>query len=222
MHMVASNTEQARFNMIEQQIRTWEVLDTRVLDLLHQVPREEFVPAAYRNVAYSDIAIPIAHGQEILHPKYQAHILQALNLQETDTVLEIGTGTGYLTALLAKACDRVYSVEIYPDLLTAAGRNIRKLDIENVTLEEGDGSQGWNDHAPYDAIAITGALHEIPEGLKKNLKIGGRLFAIVGESPAMEARLLTRTGENSWSEESLFETDLAYLVNAEKAQKFEF
>jgi protein-L-isoaspartate(D-aspartate) O-methyltransferase len=220
--MIQTNLDQARFNMVEQQIRTWEVLDMEVLDLIMTFPREDFVPEKYRNLAYMDIAIPIAEGQMTLHPKIEAHIMQALKIQPTDTVLEVGTGCGYLTALMAQKASQVFSVDIYPSILKSAGERIRAHNITNVTLEEGDASKGWDDHAPYDAIAITGSLPELPESFKTSLKVGGRLFAVVGDEPAMEALIVTRTGENQWTSKALFETDLPRLVNSEKPPQFEF
>jgi len=214
--------KQARFNMVEQQVRPWNVLDFGVLDILNEVPREDFVPQAYRNLAYSDIAIPIGHGEEMLHPKYQGRILQALMVKPGETVLEVGTGTGYLTALLAKMAEHVYSVDVEPDFLKTAAANLSKQNITNVTLEEGDGSRGWPEHGPYDAIAVTGSMDKAYDELKASLKIGGRLFVVIGEGPTMEAMLYTRTGESSWDEIALFETDIARLHNATKPQEFEF
>jgi protein-L-isoaspartate(D-aspartate) O-methyltransferase len=222
MEMVNIDYKQARFNMVEQQVRPWNVLDFTVLDILNQVPREDFVPEAYRNLAYSDIAIPIGHDEEMLHPKYQGRILQELQIKPTDIALEVGTGTGYLTALMAKMAEHVYSVDIEPDFLKTAALNLSKQNIINVTLEEGDASRGWTDHGPYDVIAVTGSIDEVYDELKANLKVGGRLFAIVGESPTMEAMLYTRTGENTWEEVAIFETDIARLQNATKPQEFEF
>ena len=223
MEMVEFDHSNARFNMVEQQIRTWDVRDADVLEVLHRIPREEFVPEAYKNLAYSDFAIPVGHGEEMLHPKFQAHALQALQLKAGSTVLEVGTGTGYLTALLAQFAEHVYSIDIHPDLLRVASANLGKLNITNVTLEEGDASRGWPDHGPYDAIAVTGSVPEIYDELKRNMKIGGYMFVIVGESPSMEAVILKRVGENEWSKEkSLFETDVKPLENTGVEPEFEF
>ena len=222
MDMASIDFNKARFNMIEQQVRPWNVLDLNILDILDSVPREDFVPDAYRNMAYSDMAIPIGHGEEMLHPKYQAHILQALALKPTDTALEIGSGTGYLTALMAKMAAHVYSIDIEPDFIKTASANLGKHNVTNVTLEEGDALSGWSDHAPYDAIAVTGSVAEISQDLKNNLKIGGRLFAIVGDSPTMNATLIVRSGENSWDEQILFETDVKALHGGAKPPTFEF
>lgn len=216
------NFDQARFNMVEQQIRTWTVLDTKVLDVMMQIPREAFVPDAYKNMAYSDIGIPLDHAQEMMHPKIEAHMLQALNIQENDNVLEIGTGSGYATALMASLGKHVTSVEIYPDLLRRAGMRLSGLNISNVTLEEGDAIDGWPEHGPYDAIAVTGAVHTVSDKLKNNLTIGGRLFVIVGNSPVMEAMLIERKSESEFEQTAILETEIAYLTNGEKPKSFEF
>lgn len=222
MDMANIDFKQARFNMIEQQIRPWNVLDMEILEVLDMVPREDFVPAAYRNMAYTDMAIPIGHNEDMLHPKYQGHILQALALKPTDIALEIGVGTGYLAALMAKMAEHVYSIDVEPDFVKTAGANLSKQNITNVTVEEADGINGWNEHGPYDAIAVTGAVNSISEGLKNCLKVGGRLFVITGDAPAMNALLITRTGENSWDEKVLFETDVKALHGGEKPPEFEF
>ena len=222
MDIAMIDFKQARFNMVEQQVRPWNVLDFGVLDVLNSVPREDFVPQAYKNLAYSDIGIPIGHGEEMLHPKYQGRILQLLMIKPGEIVLEVGTGTGYLTALLSKMADHVYSVDVEPDFLKTAAANLAKQNITNVTLEEGDGSRGWSEHGPYDAIAVSGSMAEAYDELKANLKTGGRLFVVIGEGPTMEAMLYTRTGENSWEEEAIFETDIPPLHNAVKPQKFDF
>jgi len=202
--MSEMNLDQARLNMIEQQIRPWEVLDQRVLDLLNTVPREEFVPEAYRMLA----------------SRVEARIVQALNLQEDETVLEIGTGSGYVTALLASLARQVISVDINPDMIRQASDKLAAHGITNVTLETGDGARGWNAHAPYDVIVVTGSLPILPATFKQALKVGGRLLAIVGDSPAMEVLLITRIGEMEWAEEALFETDLPALINAPQPERF--
>lgn len=214
------NIEQARFNMIEQQIRTWEVLDQGVLDLLTQVPREEFVPPAFRKLAFADMNVPLAHGQVMMQPKLEARLVQSLDIQPQDTVLEIGTGSGYLTALLAKRARHVYSVDLYADFSAEARPKLSTHGIGNVTLETGDAAQGWAQHGPYDAIAVTGSLPLFSETFQRQLKTGGRLFMIVGSSPAMEALLITRLGKEQWLRESLFETDIPALVNAPQPPAF--
>jgi len=214
------NIEQARHNMIEQQIRPWEVLDQRVLGILENAPREDFVPEDYRNLAFADLDIPLGHGQVMMAPKLEARMLQALNIKPTDVVLEIGTGSGYTTALLAKLGRHVLSVDIFPEFTESAGKKLAAQNIQNVTLETGDASSGWERHAPYDAIAITGSLPILPEPFQQSLNTGGRLFCIVGESPVMSAILITRVGEHKWAHETLFETNVPALLNAPSARRF--
>lgn len=218
--MTAMNFDLARFNMIEQQIRTWEVLDQRVLDVLTQTPREDFVPQQYRALAFADLNIPLGHGQVMMPPKVEGRVLQSLNLKPTDTILEVGTGSGYLTACLARFGQHVYSVDIFPEFKQAAENALDAHGIRNVTLQVGDAAMGWNRQAPYDVIAITGSTPLLPAEFQKSLAIGGRLFVIVGESPVMEALLVTRVGENDWAQESLFETELPPLINAQCPQRF--
>lgn len=219
--MTEMNFEQARFNMIEQQIRPWEVLDQRVLDLLSEVPREDFVPPAFRNLALVDTNLPLGHEQVMMSPKVEARLLQAIDVQANETVLEIGTGSGYLTALLAKLAKQVYSIEIIPEFIKSAQVKLADHGINNVSLEEGDAAQGWSLDAPYDVIVITGSLPLLPDTFKQSLNIGGRLFTIVGDSPSMEATLITRVGEHEWTEEGLFEIDLPPLLNAIQPDRFE-
>ena len=214
------NLEQARYNMIEQQIRTWDVLDQDVLDLLMRLPREDFVPVEYHNVALADMNTPIGNGQVMMAPKMEARMLQALDLKPDDTVLEVGTGSGYVTALLASLARHVYSVEIDAELKTAAEQRLAVHGFNNVTLEEGDAARGWKNHAPYDVIVITGSLPTLPDSFKQSLKVGGRLFAIVGDAPAMVAQLITRIGQGEWSSEDLFETELPVLKNALEPDRF--
>jgi protein-L-isoaspartate(D-aspartate) O-methyltransferase len=214
------NFEQARFNMIEQQIRTWEVLDQRVLDVIASTPREDFVPERYRQLAFADINIPLDHGQAMMQPKLEGRILQVLAIQPSDSVLEIGTGSGYLTACLAKLGRHVHSVEIFPELKHAAQKRLAAHAIQNVALRIGDASAGWDVDAPYDVIAVTGSTPVLPPGFQQGLAIGGRLFVVVGQAPAMEALLITRVGENEWTRESLFETVLPPLVNASQSPRF--
>jgi protein-L-isoaspartate(D-aspartate) O-methyltransferase len=218
--MSEMNLDQARYNMIEQQIRPWDVLDQRVLDLLSTVPREDFVPEAYRNLAFADINIPLGEGQVMMSPKVEARILQALNIQEDETVLEVGTGSGYVTALLANLAKQVISVDINPDMTRQASEKLAAHRITNVTLETGDAAHGWDAHAPYDVIVVTGSLPLLPATFKQALKVGGRLLAIVGDSPAMGVLLITRVGETEWAEEALFETDLPALINAPQPERF--
>jgi protein-L-isoaspartate(D-aspartate) O-methyltransferase len=216
------NVEQARFNMIEQQIRPWDVLDFRVLDALRSVRRECFVSDDYRSQAFSDVMLPLAHGQCMMSPVVEGRVLQALNVQEGERVLELGTGSGFLAACLAQMGGHVTSVEIFENLSEQARRVLNEQGYSAVSLETGDVSQGWNDQHVYDVIAITGALPTIPEVYKQKLSIGGRLFAVVGHEPAMQAVLVTRDAESEWHLDSLFETSLPYFVNAVPAAKFSF
>ncbi|MEK6748493.1 MAG: protein-L-isoaspartate O-methyltransferase [Pseudomonadota bacterium] len=217
------NFDLARFNMVEQQIRTWEVFDHRVLDVLHAVPRELFVPTHLRNLAYADLSLPLDNGQTMMSPMLAAKMLQALNIQHTDSVLEIGTGSGYSTALLARLCKELRSVDCFPDMLKLAAQHLKTLNITNATLEEADvSSPQWNNEGPYDVIALTGSVPVLPERFKHNLRVGGRLFAVIGEEPLMEAKLITRVGEREWVEEVLFETMLAPLLNIRKPVQFTF
>jgi len=212
----------ARFNMIEQQIRPWDVLDQGVLDLIAELPREDFVPELYRNLAYADTGIPLGHGQVMMHPKIEARLLQALDLDATDSVLEIGTGSGYLTALLALATNHVYSIDIIPQFKLQAEEKLAVNGIDNVTLEVGDAARGWPKHGLYDVIAVTGSLPELPASFLQSLNRGGRLFAVVGTAPIMEAMLVRRVGDSEWSRESLFETELPRLINAPATARFVF
>lgn len=214
--------ERARFNMIEQQIRPWEVLDQKVLDLLFRVRREEFVPEAYRLLAFADMEIPLGHGETMLQPKLEARMLQELAVQETDRVLEVGTGSGYMTALLASLAAHVYSVEIIPEFSTSAGAKLAAHGFRNVTLEIGDAARGWDRHAPYDAIILTGSTPVLPEAFQESLKPGGRLLAVVGEPPIMEARLVTCISAGVYRSVGLFETCIAPLRNALQPERFVF
>ena len=216
------NLDQARTNMVEQQIRPWEVLDQEVLDLLYVVPREEFVPAKHRNLAFSDLEIPIGDGQRMWQPKLEARVLQELGLNKSDRVLEVGTGSGYLTALLARRASRVVSVEINPTLAAFGRANVERHGADNVMLEIGDAARGWGAHAPYDVIVLTGSTPVLPRSFLDQLAPGGRLFAVVGEAPAMTARLVTCTAPGACGSVDLFETVIAPLVNAEHPPRFRF
>jgi len=219
---MAMGVERARFNMVEQQIRTWEVLDQRVLDLLLKVKREEFVPPQYRSIAFVDMEIPIGHGQKMLQPKMEARMLQELDLQPTDRILEVGTGSGYMTALLANLGSHVYSVDIFPEFTQTAAAKLSAHGISNMTLETGDAARDWDRHAPYDAIVLTGSVPVLPEAFQKSLATGGRLLAVVGEAPAMEARLITCVAPGAYCAIGLFETCIATLINALQPERFVF
>ena len=214
------NIEQARFNMVEQQIRPWNVLDQRVLDLMSNTPREEFVPDEYRTLAFSDTAIPLGNGQAMMPPKLEARMLQSLNVKSSDHALEIGTGSGYVTALLARSCRQVVSVEIDTIFSAGAKDKLGAQGIDNVSLEVGDGLNGWESSAPFDVIAITGSVHQLNSGFQHQLRIGGRLFVVCGSAPVMEAILITRISDNEWSQENLFETSITPLRGAESKPKF--
>ncbi len=216
------NLEQARFNMVEQQIRPWEVLDQAVLDLLYAVPREEFVPAAFRKLAFVDMEIPLGEGEAMMAPKVEARVVQELALKKPDRVLEVGTGSGYLTALLARCAAHVTSLEIRPQLAAFGRDNLARHGADNVTLEVGDGARGDAKRAPYDAIVLTGSTPVLPAGLKEQLAPGGRLFAVVGEAPVMVAQLVTCTAPGAYGTRALFDTVLAPLVNAAQPPRFKF
>lgn len=222
MSVIDAKNETSRFNMIEQQIRTWEVLDPTVLQLLHDVPREHFVPKAYQGLAFADLEIPIGHGAKMLSPKLEGRMVQALGLEKTDRVLHVGTGTGYLTALLAKLTKHVISVEIEPELKKLAEQNLLSEGIVNVTLEVGDASHGWADQAPYDVIVFGGSSPVEPEGVREQLVVGGRMLIVVGEAPVMRATLIHRVSETGFREDVLFETCIDELKNAAQAQAFSF
>ena len=215
------NFEQARTNMVEQQIRPWEVLDQRVLDHLLATPREDYVPGPYRDLAFVDTRIPLNDQEFMMAPREEARLLQALDVQPGDKVLEVGTGSGYLTALLAGLGREVLSVEISAPLHEAAARKLDGHDLKNVVLELGDGGRGWPSGGPYDAIAVTGSVPILERFFKQQLRYGGRLFVIVGADPVMEARLITRAGKNDWSDESLFETVIPPLVGVTAPEHFE-
>ena len=214
--------EKARFNMVEQQIRPWDVLDQRVLDLLFQVRREEYVPPTYRTLAFVDMEIPLGHGEVMMSPKMEARIVQELALKKTDNVLEVGTGSGYLTALLAHQALHVYSVEIAPEFKKQAEQKVKAHGITNVTLDVGDAARGWGRHGPYDVIVLTGSTPVLPDAFLTSLKPGGRLFAIVGDAPVMEAKLVTCVTPGVFNTVKLFETSIAPLNNAVQPERFVF
>ncbi|MDS4025814.1 MAG: protein-L-isoaspartate O-methyltransferase [Candidatus Contendobacter sp.] len=219
--MTAFNFELARHNMIEQQIRPWDVLDQRALDTLAHVPREDFVPERYRNLAFSDVAIPLGHGEAMLKPNIEGRILQALAVQPTDHVLEVGTGSGYLTACLARLAASVVSVDIVPEFVETARQKLKVHGFHNVALHAGDASQGWGERR-YNAIAVTGSVAMVAEVWRQSLSLGGRLFIVAGQPPVMEALLITRLGEQEWIRESLFDTELPPLRGAAPIKTFTF
>ena len=219
---MSMDVEHARFNMVEQQIRPWEVLDPKELALLHQVHREDFVPQTHKALAFADLEIPLGHGEKMLTPKLEARILQELAINPADRVLEVGTGSGYMTALLASQAAHVYSVELIETFIHDARLKLAHYGIANVTLECGDAARGWDKHEPYDVIVLTGSVPLLPEAFTKVLAPMGRLFAVVGEAPAMEARLITSAGGDAYSTASLFETCIPALRNALQPARFSF
>lgn len=219
---MSMNFDQARFNMVEQQVRPWEVLDSRVLELLESTHREDFVPVRYRKMAFADIAIPLDHDQNMMKPVVEGRLLQALELKDDETVLEIGTGSGFITACLAKLAKHVVSVDVFEQFSTEAAARLKEIKLDNVEFATGDVMGGWQPEQAHDVVVVTGSVQEIPDHFRGWVNPGGRLFVVCGESPAMEAKLLTKLNATEWREESLFETDLARLVNAEKAPEFEF
>jgi protein-L-isoaspartate(D-aspartate) O-methyltransferase len=214
--------EQARFNMVQQQIRPWEVLDQDILDLLFQVKREEFAPEAYRKLAFADIEIPLGFGEVMLAPKMEARMLQTLEIEPSHRILEVGTGSGYMTALLAKRGAHVYSVEIVPELHEFGGANLALHGLGNVTLEMGDAARGWAEPGPYDVIVLTGSTPLLPQGFLDSLNPGGRLFAVVGDPPVMAATLVTCVAPGAYRELKLFETCIPPLRNAQQPARFRF
>jgi len=217
-----SALEQARFNMVEQQIRPWQVLDPAVLHTLQHIARELFVPVAFQALAYTDTDIPIGHGQTMVAPRIDARLLHDVKLTPTDKVLEIGTGSGYLTALLADRSQHVVSLEINPQLHGSARANLQRAGIHNVDVRLADGSAGAAEDGPFDAIVLGGSVHEVPPALLQQLKIGGRLIAIVGEEPVMQATLYTRSSESAWDHRELWDTSAPRLMGFPEPSRFHF
>lgn len=214
------NLEQVRFNMLEQQIRPWDVLDLHVLDLLKKVKREQFVPPAMREMAFVDMEIPLGHGAFMWQPKMEARVLQELQVNRRDAVLEVGTGSGYLAALLAHLAEQVTSVEILPELVAFAEKNLAGHHMENVKLELGDAARGWA--GAYDVIVLTGSVPILPEVFRNSLNLGGRMFAIVGDAPVMQARMISRNQSGRFESVTLFETCVNPLQNALQPERFVF
>lgn len=223
------NIEKARFLMIEQQIRPWDVLDLDVLELLVIVKREAFVPLAYRALAFADSEIPLSHGESMLTPKLEARILQELAVKKHENVLEIGAGSGYMAALLAYKARHVTTVEIEPELKALAEKNLADYGVSNVDVVQGDAAQGFNGanqanpaNSLYDVIVVSGSLPVVPEALLAQIKVGGRMFVIAGNAPAMTAQIITRTSDISYSTVNLFETIVKPLRNAVAPSQFKF
>jgi len=222
MHWDSMDTETARFNMIEQQIRPWDVLDPRVLGVLHDVHREDYVPPAYRNLAFADMHIPLDHGQVMMQPKQEARLLQELVLQPEDRVLEIGTGSGHVTALLASLAGHVDTMDIFPDFIESARKKLSARGVNNVEFHEGDATRDWDTDRRYDAILLTGSVAELPPRYKGLLNDGGRLAAIVGRDPVMEAILIQHLTGEQYRTVSLFDTSLPPLIHGEAEPSFVF
>lgn len=216
------NLEKARFNMVEQQIRPWQVLDPNVLNVLSHVPRELFVPAAYQAMAYTDTGIPLGHGQEMVPPRVDARLMHDLQLTGTEKVLEIGTGSGYLAALLAARAERVISLEVNPELANTARSNLQRAGVTNVDVRVANGSEGAASDGPFDAIVLGGSVAEVPQALLNQLKVTGRLIAIVGQDPVMNATLFTRTGEAIWETHALWDTQAPRLQGFAEPSRFHF
>jgi protein-L-isoaspartate(D-aspartate) O-methyltransferase len=216
------NIEQARFNMIEQQIRPWDVLDQDVLNLLSIVKRENFVPAAYRDLAFADLELPLPAGEHMLFPRVEARVLQELAVKKHETVLEICAGSGYMAALLAHRARHVLTVEIKPELAELAKRNLLENGVVNAEVALGDGARGWPAAAPYDVICVSGGLPVLPQEILEQLKIGGRLAAFVGTAPVMKAQIITRMDEKQFRVADVFETYIEPLANAVQPPRFKF
>lgn len=212
------NVEHARHAMIEQQVRPWDIVDLQVLAAMSAVPRENFVPPAYRDLAFADTELPIGHGETMFKPVLEGRMLQGLKLQPNDEVLEIGTGTGFITACLASLCRSLVTVDLHADFIANAKNRLAALDLNNVRYEQAD-ALAFNPDQQFDAIAVTGAVTDVPQVFLDWLRPGGRLFIIHGQSPAQEAVCLTRSAQG-FDTESLFETDIPYLVGAQPVDRF--
>ena len=216
------NLEKARFNMVEQQIRTWMVLEPAALAVLSAVEREKFTTSPYQSLAYSDTEIPLAQGQTMLPPRIDARLMHDLHLQGHETVLEIGTGSGYLTALLARRAHQVVSLEIHPEFAQAAQANLRAAGVHNADVRVGHGALDKVSEAPFDAIVLGGSVAEVPQSLLSQLKVGGKLIAIVGDEPIMHATLFTRVADQQWQSRALWDTAVPALEGFSKTSSFKF
>lgn len=214
--------QNARINMIKQQLRTGDVLEESILNLYDLFPRHEFVPEQFSHFAYSDMQIPLGHGQRMLTPLEEGMILQSLQLQGTETVLEVGTGSGFLTAMLSKLCKKVISVDYYAEFTASATQKLKAHHCDNVELVTGDASQGWLEKAPYDVIVFTGGLKQLNKTHLLQIVPGGKLFAIEGQSPVMQARLHHLDHQENWSQSIVFETDIPLLIDKLKPKEFVF
>ncbi|RUR20310.1 protein-L-isoaspartate O-methyltransferase [Legionella sp. km535] len=216
------SNQSARINMVKQQLRTGDVLNESILDLYDLIPRHEFVPELYTHFAYSDMQIPLAHGQKMLTPLEEGLILQGLNLKGHETVLEVGTGTGFFTAMLSKLCKKVISIDCYPEFTQYAKQKLEAHNCTNVELHTGDACRGWLESAPYDVMVFTGAIEQVTETHRLQILPGGALFTIEGKSPIMQARLYNLDHNDIWTEALLFETDIPQLVDQLKPKEFVF
>lgn len=216
------NIEKARFNMIEQQIRPWKVLDSQVLDLMSTVPRENFVSEAYQGLAFADIAVPLGKDRFMLHPREEGRLLQAIKPKHNEKVLVIASGSGYVTALLASMADEVIAIDSDEEFVALTTDNLTKLNIENVTVSCTDVAEGLASQSPYKVIVILGSMQVLSETIKKQMAVGGRMFCIIGKEPTMEALLVTRLSETDWQEKGLFETSVPALENTPEAEQFHF
>ena len=217
---MAMNFEQARQNMVENQVRPWEVLEYSVLDTLKAIRREDFVAPAHRNVAFADLNLPLGHDEVMMKPVIEGRLLQAVALTKTDEVLEIGTGSGYLTACLANLAGKVTSIDMHADFVEAARQRLSTAGVANATVAVAEAVNGYTPAGVFDVVVVTGAVHAVPEKFVRWLKPGGRMFVVRGDSPAQTAVLLTHEGEGRYREESLFETDLPYLAHAAPVKRF--
>jgi protein-L-isoaspartate(D-aspartate) O-methyltransferase len=216
------NTSTARINMIKQQLRTGDILNPKTLSLYNQIPRQTFVPLEFQNFAYTDMQIELPHGQRMMTPLEEATLLQALNLEGNEVVLEIGTGTGFLTACLSDLCKKVISIDIHADFTKAARKKLTDPKYKNIELHTGDGSLGWVNDAPYDVIIFTGAMPMIKETHRLQVNLGGKLFAIIGEDPIMQGQLHQLDADGNWHQSLLFETQLPYLDHTQTKDHFIF
>ena len=216
------NIEQARFNMIEQQIRTWEVLDQAVLSLLAVVKREDFVPAAHQAMAFMDTEGPLPGGQSMLEPKVEARFLQELGVHKHERALEVGTGSGYMAALLGHRAQHVITLETRPELVSLARANLERAGLMNVSVRQADGSRGLAEEGPFDVIMLSGSVPEVPAGLLAQLKVGGRLAAVVGQQPIMRGMLFTRSTEHDFTSVAMFDTVAPRLSGFDEPTRFKF
>jgi protein-L-isoaspartate(D-aspartate) O-methyltransferase len=220
--MTVMDMDLARYNMIEQQIRPWDVLDPFVLEVLAETPRERFVPKQYLHLAFTDTQIPLLHDQKMLEPKMEGRILQSLQIKPTDEILEIGTGSGYLTACLAKLGKKVTSVDIFPEFIQQAEQQVAGLGLENIQFEVADASKGWTGDNPFDVVVVSASLPILNPVFQQSLALKGRQFVVVGNHLLMEALLIQRVSDQEWATESLFETNIPAMLHADKPPAFVF